>query len=418
MKPVQKSDKTTIRELAKRIAEIAALPIQTERIRLWKSLNALKPERPMIVHNAAHTAEEICPESSLQCEEDSLRRLERALKLKIARHELAHDDYPITVEFRVGWVIHNSGNGVKEVYTRRDSGGFAWDPPIKKYTDIKKLKPSVIEVDREASDGRMEHMQELFGDILHVQRGGIDFFRAKLTRRLILLRGFNQFLLDLYDAPEFVHEIIGFLRDDMIREIEYYERENLFCLNNGPEDWTNCGGMAANDDLPGENFDPNHVHMNDMFVWGESQESVNIGPRQFNEFVLRKQLPILKRFGLVAYGCCEMLDDKVDLLMQNIPKLRWVAVPPWSNRELMAEKLQNRYVYSYKPQPSRICQPNPDFPAAEKELRETLNMARGCCIAIDLKDTGTFCGEVERLTTWTDMAQRVVEEEASALHLY
>lgn len=408
---VDEGDRKIIRDLARRISEIASLPIQAERTRLWKALNHLKPERPMIVHNAGHVVDEICPESSLRCRDEDLRHLERLLRLKIARHELAHDDYPITDVFKVGWVIQKSGQGIRETYTRSDSGGFSWEPPIKEYSDIQKLTPAVIEVDRKASEQKLELYQGLMGDILDVRRGGVDFFRVKLTKKLIFLRGLQQFMFDLYDAPGFIHELMGFLQAEMIKQIEYYERENLFCLNNGPEDGTGCGGMAANDELPAEGFDPLRVRMKDMFVWGESQESVGIGAEQFDEFVLSYQLPILKRFGLAAYGCCEPLDNKVDLLIEKIPKLRWVAVPPWADRELMAEKLGSRYVYCYKPQPSRVCQPVFDLPSAEKELRETLRMAKGCCISIDLKDTGTFHGELDRLTKWTDMAQRVVAEE-------
>lgn len=417
MECVNSTDRRIIRDLAHRIAEIASLPTQAERIRLWKALNGLRPERPVIVVGAASN-EEICPKSTLQCEDEGLRVLECYLRLKIARHELAHDDYPITDVYKVGWVIRNSGHGLEETYSRRDSGGFSWDPPIKEYSDLKRLRPAEIQVDREASDRRLELMRELMGDILDVQRGGnsqhggngTGFFRAKLTRKLILLRGLEQFMLDMYDAPQFLHELMSFLQTEMIKEIEYYERESLFCLNNGPEDWTDCGGMATNDELPADGFDPDHVRMEDMFVWGESQESVGIGADLYEEFVLSYQLPILNRFGLVAYGCCEPQDNWIDLLIRRVPKLRWVAVPPWSDRELMAEKLQNRYVYCCKPQPSRICQPKPDYESAERELRETLRITKGCCVAIDLKDANNLCGEPHRLTRWTDIAQQVVAE--------
>ena len=409
-------DRKVIRDLARRIAEIAELPIQAERTRLWKALNILKPERPMIVHNALGRGElEICPESSLRCKDENLRKLEWYMRFKISRHVWAHDDYPITNVYNVGWgEIYDSDFGVKESYTTSESGGFRWDPPIKKYSDINKLRPAKLEVNRKQSQQKLEFMQDLIGDILEVRRGGVERVRCKLSRQLIVLRGFEQFMIDLYEAPELVHELMSFLRDEMIRELEYYERENLFCLNNGPENWTNCGGMATNDELPGKEYDPNHVRMKNMYIWGESQESVGIGPEQFDEFILEYQLPILNRFGLVAYGCCEPPDNRLDLLINKIPKLRWVAVPTWSNRKLAAEKLQDKYVYSYKPQPSHITQPIPDWDAAEKEIRETLTIAKewGCCVALDLKDAATFCGEIDRVTKWTDIAQRVVAEMA------
>ena len=43
------NDKQILRELGKRVAEIAALPEQQQTIRLWKQLNGLKPVRPMVM---------------------------------------------------------------------------------------------------------------------------------------------------------------------------------------------------------------------------------------------------------------------------------------------------------------------------------------------------------------------------------
>ncbi len=40
-------DVEVVRELAARVAELAALPVQQERIREWEALNGLRPERPM-----------------------------------------------------------------------------------------------------------------------------------------------------------------------------------------------------------------------------------------------------------------------------------------------------------------------------------------------------------------------------------
>ena len=42
-------DKSIVRDLALQVAEIAALPEQSRTIALWKSLNGLKPVRPMVL---------------------------------------------------------------------------------------------------------------------------------------------------------------------------------------------------------------------------------------------------------------------------------------------------------------------------------------------------------------------------------
>jgi len=43
-----KSDKQILHELAKEVAEIAALPIQKEKSKMWKKLNGLEKVKPMI----------------------------------------------------------------------------------------------------------------------------------------------------------------------------------------------------------------------------------------------------------------------------------------------------------------------------------------------------------------------------------
>ena len=42
-------DRDIIQKLAAEVAEIAALPVQQEKKLLWKKLNALRPERPMVM---------------------------------------------------------------------------------------------------------------------------------------------------------------------------------------------------------------------------------------------------------------------------------------------------------------------------------------------------------------------------------
>ncbi|GAI58840.1 unnamed protein product [marine sediment metagenome] len=50
------------------------------------------------------------------------------------------------------------------------------------------------------------------------------------------------------------------------------------------------------------------------------------------------------KFGLVAYGCCEDLTYKVDMLRQ-IPNLRRIAVPPFADAAKCAEQIGRDYVF-------------------------------------------------------------------------
>ena len=44
---LSKEDVAIVRELAARVGEIAALPVQDEKRALWRKLNARKPARPV-----------------------------------------------------------------------------------------------------------------------------------------------------------------------------------------------------------------------------------------------------------------------------------------------------------------------------------------------------------------------------------
>jgi len=409
-------DRVIVRDLAKRVAEIAALPIQAQRAALWTACNDLKPKRAMVVATQQPPDELDAAWLKMECQDPLYRGFESALRHVIMHHEHIPDDFPVLREFKVG--IPASGDsyddyGIHLETTSSDPkrGAYHIEPMIKSEADIDRLHFRPVKIHHDRADQRVAQAKEIFGDILPARKVGRIGWRFGLTRVLIHMRGLDQMMLDFYDNPALIHRLMKFLQDDLMREVDLYERENAISLNNMPDTYTGSGGLCPTKDLPGEDFDgvvkPKHC-----VAWEESQETVGVGPAQFDEFVLQYQLPFARRFGLVDYGCCEPLDYKLDLLMAKIPNLRWVAVTPWANRQVCAEKIGKKYVYVYKPNPSRICSPKPDWAGAEKEIRETLQIARGCAVHICMKDTKTLCNEPERTTRWCEMAVRIAKEMA------
>ena len=93
-------DLTIIRDLAKRVADIASLPEQAEKIRLWKACNDLKPERAMVYIDPQNGWGELdAAWIKLDCEDSTLRSWEFGLRRMILRHEHIPDDYPIINDF-------------------------------------------------------------------------------------------------------------------------------------------------------------------------------------------------------------------------------------------------------------------------------------------------------------------------------
>ncbi|NLB69423.1 MAG: hypothetical protein GX804_07050, partial [Lentisphaerae bacterium] len=134
-----------------------------------------------------------------------------------------------------------------------------------------------------------------------------------------------------------------------------------------------------------------------------------VSPQMHDEFMLQYQLPILKHFGLVAYGCCEDLSQKIDILRQ-IPNLRRIAVAPFASVPVCAEQIGRDYVISYRPSPADMVGYgfNPD--RIRKILRRDLHACRDLHVDITLKDVETVQSDPERVKKWLAIAREVVDE--------
>jgi hypothetical protein len=196
---------------------------------------------------------------------------------------------------------------------------------------------------------------------------------------------------------------MAFLRDAILSKIEFLESNKLLSLNNDGT-YVGSGGFGWTDELPPNGFDNNHVKLMDMWGFGESQETVGIAPEQFNEFILPYQLPILEKFGLNCYGCCEPLDTRW-AYVSKIPRLRRVSVSPWANINTMSEYLGKNYIYSRKPSPTDLAVKNPDWDKIRKELREFFAITRDNNVEIIMKDNHTLGKNPDNAVKWVEIAR-------------
>jgi len=169
--------------------------------------------------------------------------------------------------------------------------------------------------------------------------------------------------------------------------VDFLEREGLYTLNN-EGDYVGSGGFGWTSQLPAAGFE-GRARTRDLWVLLESQETVGVSPEMFEEFVLPYQLPLMERFGLVCYGCCEPVHARWKAL-SRIRNLRRVSVSPWCNRAAMAGNLGGRYVYSLKPHPGLLAAPSFDEQAVRADIRDALEKTRGCCLEMIMKDNNTI----------------------------
>jgi hypothetical protein len=409
---VNDKERELLRGLASRVAEIAALPVQQERAALIKGLNGLRPARPVVLAFPEGGWRELVPESALECGDEVLRGWERGLRYQIFHHEQIGDDRPITNYLNIGLAIEAGDYGLAMPQSRvEELGSFHWDPPVKTRADFEKLHFRRLTVDRAETVRRVELAREIFDGLLEVRVRGALYWTVGLTQTLVFLRGLEQMMLDMYDDPQLLHDLMGFLRDNQQVELDYYLKEGLLTLNNGPDDYVGSGGLGHTDELPAAGF-AGTVRLEDLWCLSESQETVGVSPELFEEFVLPYQKPIMDRFGLVCYGCCEPIDRRLDALISAVPKLRRVSISPWCDRAVAAEKIGGRYVYSWKPNPALVCGPTVDWDGVEAVTRETLRLALGGPVEIVLKDTHTFSGDPTRVGRWVWQALRAAEAAA------
>ena len=203
---------------------------------------------------------------------------------------------------------------------------------------------------------------------------------------------------------------MDFLARGSLGITNYLAGEGHLTLNNAGH-YVDSGGIAYSDELPATDFDGKRVRLCDLWGFGAAQSASEIGPQMHEEFILQYDLYLLRHCGLNSYGCCEPYTHKFDILERNIPGLRRVSVSPWCDIVGAAEALQDKCIYSWKPNPAMLTgRFDPDRIRAY--IRETLEVARDCVVEIILKDTFTIEHEPSRLLTWTQIAREEIERVA------
>ncbi len=405
---VSGEDRDLLRPLAERVAALAGLPEMEEKRQLWYKINALKKTRPVILCEPENGWNEIITETQMQCSGKLARHWEMDLRKEIFWGEEMGDDRPAEPYFNVPsiFVTDNWGVEIVEHESGAQDGSKVWEPPIKDYDkDLAKLKMPTIEIDSDASKENLAIAQDIFGDILQVQQKSGWFFTFGITREVVKLRGLMNLYTDFYDHPEGLKELLGFISRTNLSKITFLEENGLLHLNNDGT-YVGSGGLGYTDELPGPGFD-GCVRPEDLWGFTESQETVNVSPEMYAEFVFPVEKPIMERFGLTCYGCCEELHTRWDVV-KNHPHLRRVSCSPWSEKAKMATYLEDKFIFSLKPMPTPLSLPNPDWDAVRREIREVFQLTKDNVVEVIMKDNHTLGKNPENAVTWC----RIAKEEA------
>ncbi|MFQ3587429.1 MAG: hypothetical protein SNJ74_08545 [Fimbriimonadaceae bacterium] len=393
-------DRDVLRRLAAALRERADLPAMAERRRAWYAHNALETCRPLVVCFPEGAWSEIFPASALECETDFARELELEMRMRLFTCDEIGDDSVVEPVLDVRRAI-DLGNFGYDIPVRfgDNRGSYVWEPPIQDLgTAPDRLRYRQPRCDEAETDRRLALAEEMVGDLLVVRPRSQIWWSLGLTWKIIELIGLEALMMAMIDEPDNLHRLMAWMRDEHLHYIGWFEERGLLSPNHADQ-YVGSGGFGYTNELQ-----PNgSVRLADIWGFAESQETVGISPGMFAEFVLPYQLPILEKFGLNCYGCCEPLHQRWQNV-QKVPRLRRVSVSPWADQERMAEYLGRDYVYSRKPNPAPVCI-GFDEDAIRKDIAYTLEVARGCCVEIILKDTHTVEGDPTRFRRWVAIAR-------------
>jgi len=399
-------DREVLRRLASRYRDVCDSPVQVERRDLWRRHNSLKPTRPLIYTRAFAWSE--MPDAACICEDPFLRQHESQLRQRLFWAGL-DDDSVFEPWVTVPAVFACYGWGVqgKRHHSGVDGGAFKVEYPLKSLDDISMLREPWHAVNEAATSENVSRLGDAIGDILTIDVDRAPTYRmwsGDLATDLGYLRGIENFMLDMLDNPEGLHRLVQFMGAGVLKTHDEAEAAG---------DW----GLSAhqNQAMPyAEELDdpaPNCHGAPRRALWGymAAQELTAVSPDMHDEFMLQYQLPILKHFGLVAYGCCEDLTRKIDML-RKIPNLRRIAVSPFADVAGCAAQIGKDYVLSYRPSPADMVSYGFDADRIRRIVKRDLTACRGCHTDITLKDVETVEHDPQRVKRWVALVREIIEE--------
>ena len=227
---------------------------------------------------------------------------------------------------------------------------------------------------------------------------------------LIRWWGVQEAMLDLVMRPDMVHAAVDRMVDAWMVELDQFEAQNLLALDcNNTR--VGSGGYGYCSALPGADYNPEYVKPHNMWGCSNAQAFSTVSPEMHWEFAIEHDMRWLKRWGLTYYGCCEPLDNKLEVL-RRIPNLRKISVSPWCSAKKAVEAIGSDYVMSHKPNPAILAESQWDPQQARKSIRDFLDVTEGQChVELIMKDISTVRYEPKRLWEWAAIAMEEVNRD-------
>lgn len=397
---VSEKDIQTLRALAARYMEYATSDKNKENKRLWIALNTHQMQKPLCTIDQIPWQEmDVDGFLTPQVKAPYFQRIEKDLRRAIYKWEHMPVDMVLNPYIVLPRPFSDTGYGIKAQTTEPKAGAssFLFTDQLATMEDVEKIKDPVLTLNPEKEAEILEAAHKIFDGIAPIKWSGI-LLNSQLWDFVSFWKGVENCYIGLLDEPELIHAIMERLTDATIAYIEQINKLGVY---------DNVSNLIHY----GHTFDGNdrdemaHSTTNDGWTYGMAQLFSAVSPDITEEFEVPYMTRIFKHFKNVYYGCCERLDDRLDII-DKMPNIRKISCSPWSNKENFAANLPKKYIMSNKPSPTFLGGSSFDEDVVRKDLRETINIAKAHGLGLEmlLKDLTTVNNDPRRLWRWSEIA--------------
>ena len=400
------TDRQIVRELAKQYMAHALSDRQQSANRRMRDTNDLKIVRPPVLINEIPWHQmDIDGELVCRCQDPRIREVEGHLRRFLYMVKHFKSDVILEPFFRVNACIEETPCGweVQENTLDIENSGHILSH---QYHDILETEEAVdafrmpeFTLHPEKDQENMSYYTDLLGDAMPVRLEGYQQMYFMPWDTIMMLRGMEPVIFDFYDRPEHLHAIMGKLCAAANARLDFVEQQNL--VTGHPHELHCTSGLVSGLAEQG---------LKSTWFRGAAQGFSTVSPEMHDEFEIQYIKPIAERFAYSYYGCCEPLDNKLEVI-KKISNLRKVGCSPWANVEKMAEQLGGDFVLSRKPNPAHVAH-RTDPAEIREEIEETVKLAirYGCPLDITLKDISTVSNRPENLIVWSQAVSDVLDQ--------
>ena len=401
--PLSTKEIVHIQELACRYAEAASLPEQKIRRQGWERFNTLSPERPRaLIDQIPWNEMNVDGCLDQQVEEPYWRWVETWLLRELYKWDHMRADMVLDPYVKLPRPISSSGWGLEAQVTRlfmdktSDVASQSMQNLIREPEDIEKIHTPVLTLDEVREAEIAETADALFGGIIDWRLTGLVMHLGAWDT-IAYWMGVENCYIELMDRPEMMHALMEKMTEGYLGMIEQANRLRLFDTQ---EHYCHCSQTYRPDD-PTERAGRSQ----DAWAFGLAQLFTAVSPQITAEFEAAYMKRIFPFFRHIYYGCCDRLDDRLDIV-SGLPNVRKISCSPWSHREAFAEKLPKHIIMSNKPSPAMLAGESFDEEAVRADLRRTIEAARknGVQLEMILKDISTVRYQPQRLWRYSEIA--------------